>query len=261
MTSDRESQSPANWALLVSLRTGRLCHRIGSEFIVEPYNPYRFSRQFGYTPTIPALSGSTRETVDLPTSLKLWRRGIFSRALQTITFPGNTSFHTPPLSCKTWLSEFVPFEAPRSTFVKHRKWKGLPAGVQPSILVFQSSGPSMRKRFSSSTVEDRDPKHAGGARKDTSSSRRSMVASPVRKSPEPIIPTLIPNNVIVEVSSSVSSQEHTELVETGGSSKCLAIEVAESHPPAPPALSMLQGAKAILCTGASFLWACICDGL
>ncbi|GAA0159607.1 hypothetical protein LIER_16343 [Lithospermum erythrorhizon] len=52
-----------------------------------------------------------------------------------------------------------------------------------------------------------------------------------------------------------------ELVDTGGSPKCLAIKVAESHPPAPPALSIPQEAKAILRTGASSFWACICDGL
>ncbi|GAA0162718.1 hypothetical protein LIER_18750 [Lithospermum erythrorhizon] len=43
---------------------------------------------------------------------------------------------------------------------------------------------------------------------------------------------------VVEVSSSVSSQEHIELVDTGGSPECLAIEVAESYPPVPPTLSI-----------------------
>ncbi|GAA0145044.1 hypothetical protein LIER_05329 [Lithospermum erythrorhizon] len=144
----RESQSPPNRALFVCLRTRRVCHRIGSEFIVEPYNPHRFSRQFGYTPTIPGLSGNTREVVDLPMALKFWRKGILSRALQTITFPGNTSSHTPPPSYKAWFSELFPSEAPCSTSMKHGKRKGLPAGVRPFALVFQSFGPSKRKRSS-----------------------------------------------------------------------------------------------------------------
>ncbi|GAA0148151.1 hypothetical protein LIER_07672 [Lithospermum erythrorhizon] len=143
---DHESQSPLDRALFVSLHTGRVCQRIGSEFIVEPYNPYRFSRQFGYTPTILGLNSSTRETINLPTGPKLWRRGILSRARKAITFPSNTFSHTPPLSCNTWLSELVPFEAPRSTSMKYGKAKGLPAAVQPSTLVFQSSGPYKRKR-------------------------------------------------------------------------------------------------------------------
>ncbi|GAA0158145.1 hypothetical protein LIER_15246 [Lithospermum erythrorhizon] len=181
---DHESQSPSDRALFVSLRTSRMCHRISSEFIVEPYNPYLFSRKFCYTPTIPGLSGSTRETVNLPTGLKFWRKGILSRARQ------------------------------------------------------KSSGSSKRKHSSSSIVENRDPKHARGAWKDTSSSRGSRVASPVRKSPEAATPSLVPDDIIrdqvVEVSSFFSGQEHTELVDTGESPECLAIKVAESHPPASP---------------------------
>ncbi|GAA0184108.1 hypothetical protein LIER_31406 [Lithospermum erythrorhizon] len=94
-----------------------------------------------------------------------------------------------------------------------------------------SSGPSKRKRSSSSTVEDRDPKHDRGALNDTSSSRGSRVASPVPKSPKGVIPSLVSNKVIRDqvsffslcviwnVSSYfVSSQEHTKLVDTRGSS-------------------------------------------
>ncbi|GAA0146054.1 hypothetical protein LIER_06096 [Lithospermum erythrorhizon] len=117
-------------------------------------------------------------------------------------------------------------EAPCSTSVKHGKRKGLHAGVRPSTLIFQLSGPSKRKHSSSSTVEDRDPKHARGARKDISSSRGSRVASPVCKSLEAVTPS--------------SPIEHIELVDTGGSPECLAIEVAKSHLPAPPALSIAQ---------------------
>ncbi|GAA0157426.1 hypothetical protein LIER_14696 [Lithospermum erythrorhizon] len=174
---DCKSQLPPDRALFVSLHTGRVYHRVGSEFIVEAYNPYRFSRQFGYTPTIPGL-------------------------------PGNSSSHTPPLSYKTWLSELVLSESLRSTYVKHGKGKGLPTCVRPSSLVFQSSGSSKRKRSSS-----------------------------------------------MEVSSSVSSHERTKLLDTGGSPECLAIEVAESHPPAPLVLSIAKGAKAILRTGDSSPWA------
>ncbi|GAA0185603.1 hypothetical protein LIER_32891 [Lithospermum erythrorhizon] len=135
----------------------------------SPPNPYRFSKQFSYTPTIAGLSGNTREVVNLPTGLKFWRKGILSRARQTINFPGNTSSHTPHPIYKARFSERFPSEAPRSTSVKHRKEKGLDDGVRPFAMVFQSSGPSKRKSSSSSTVEDRDPKHARGARKDTSS--------------------------------------------------------------------------------------------
>ncbi|GAA0148237.1 hypothetical protein LIER_36680 [Lithospermum erythrorhizon] len=121
------------------------------------------------------------------------------------------------------------------------------------------------RRSSSCTVENGDPKHARSIRKDTSSSRGSMEASPIRKSPEVVTPSVIRDSVIrdqvVEVLSSVSSQGHPALVDTGESTTCLAIEVAESCPPSLPALRIAQGTKTILRTGASSLWTCICDGL
>ncbi|GAA0159466.1 hypothetical protein LIER_16233 [Lithospermum erythrorhizon] len=231
-------KSPPNQAFFVSLCTGRISHRIGSEFMVEPYNPYCFIRQFGYTPTVPGLSSSVREIVDLPTGLRFWRTGILSRARQTTTFLGKDSPHTPPTSYKAWLSNLFLSKAPRSSSVKNGKGKGLPAGVCPSILVFQSSGSSKRKHSSSSTVEDRDPKHA-----------RAFIKTPSR----PVDQGWLPQFMVVEVSSSISRQEHTELVDTRKSPKCLTIEVAESCPPSLPTLTITQGAKAILLTGASSL--------
>ncbi|GAA0183033.1 hypothetical protein LIER_30519 [Lithospermum erythrorhizon] len=249
-------QSPPNRALFFSLRTGRISHRIGSELMVEPYNPYRFSLQFGYTPTVPGPSSSIREIVYLSTRLRFWRTCILSRVWQTIIFPGNASPRTPPTSYKAWLSNLFPSEAPG---------KSLPAGVCPSTLFFQSSGSSKRKFSSSSTVEDRDQKHVRRVRRDTSSSRGSRVASPIYGSPKRVAPSIVPNNIIrhrvVEVSSLVSRQEHTNLLDTGESPKCLTVEVAKSCPPSLPTLTIAQGTNAILRTGASSLWTCICDCL
>ncbi|GAA0145247.1 hypothetical protein LIER_05488 [Lithospermum erythrorhizon] len=147
------------------------------------------------------------------------------------------------------IGKTLSIEAPRSSSMKHRKGKSLPAGVHPSTLVFQSFGSSKRKRSSSSTVEDRDPKHARGARKDTFSSCGSRVVSPVRRSPEGATPSVVPDNAIinqvVDVSSSVCDQEHTELVDTRKSHECHTTEEAET----------------ILHTGAFSLWCCICTGL
>ncbi|GAA0144575.1 hypothetical protein LIER_04989 [Lithospermum erythrorhizon] len=225
------SQPPSDRARFVSACTGRVCHRVGLEFVVEPYNPYRFSRQFGYIPTIRGLSSSTREMVDLATGLSFWRSYISSRARQTVIFPGNTTPRSPPGSYKTWLNKLFPFEAPRSFSTKHGKGKGLLTSAHPSTLVFKSYGSSKRKCSSSRIVQDRDPKHARGAWKDTSSSRGSRV--------------------VVEVSSCVSDREHIELVDTGKSPKCLTTAVAESCPPALPTLTIAQRAEAILRARAS----------
>ncbi|GAA0150689.1 hypothetical protein LIER_09571 [Lithospermum erythrorhizon] len=55
--------------------------------------------------------------------------------------------------------------------------------------------------------------------------------------------------------------EHTELIDTGESPECLITEVAESCPPALPALTIKQAAYNILRAGVSFLWSCICTWL
>ncbi|GAA0140477.1 hypothetical protein LIER_01815 [Lithospermum erythrorhizon] len=170
---DHESQSKNDRALFVSLRTGRVCHRVDSEFVVEPYNPYRFFRQFGYTPVILGLSSNTREMVDLATGLN----------------------H---------------LDLPRENAPLAALWK---IGTR-----------SMPKELFSSVV------------------------------PKDVI-----RDQIVDVFSSVNRQEHSELVDTGESPECLSIEVAESCPPAPPILTIAEGAEAILHTGASSLWSCICD--
>ncbi|GAA0148419.1 hypothetical protein LIER_07868 [Lithospermum erythrorhizon] len=58
---DKVSYSVRDHAFFISVCTGRVCHTMGSVFIVEPYNPYRFSRQLGYTPVVPGLSTRTWE--------------------------------------------------------------------------------------------------------------------------------------------------------------------------------------------------------
>ncbi|GAA0138420.1 hypothetical protein LIER_00172 [Lithospermum erythrorhizon] len=76
-----------------------------------------------------------------------------------------------------------------------------------------------------------------------------------------MVPDSIIRDQIVEVSSSVSDWEHTELVDTGESLECLATEVEESCPHALPKLTIAHREEAILRTGASSLWSCICNGL
>ncbi|GAA0138421.1 hypothetical protein LIER_00173 [Lithospermum erythrorhizon] len=110
---------------------------------------------FGYTLTIPSLSSSIREMADLATGLKLWCSCVSSRS--------NTTPHSPPISYKNWLNKLFPSEAPRFSSMRYGKGKGLVVGVHPSTLVFQSTGSSKRKHSSSSTMENRDPKHASGA--------------------------------------------------------------------------------------------------
>ncbi|GAA0142449.1 hypothetical protein LIER_42721 [Lithospermum erythrorhizon] len=66
---------------------------------------------------------------------------------------------------------------------------------------------------------------------------------------------------VVEVSSSASDLERTELVDTGESSECFATEVVESSPPDPTVLSLAHEVIDILRAVASSLWCWICTRL
>ncbi|GAA0172349.1 hypothetical protein LIER_26193 [Lithospermum erythrorhizon] len=64
---------------------------------------------------------------------------------------------------------------------------------------------------------------------------------------------MVPDNVIrdqvVEVCSSVSDREYTELLDTGESPECLATKVVESCPPALPTLTIARGQRPFFAQG------------
>ncbi|GAA0167874.1 hypothetical protein LIER_22715 [Lithospermum erythrorhizon] len=200
---DKVSRAVLDQVFFHSVRTGRVCHRVGPEFMVELYNPYHFSKQLGYIPVIPSLNSITREMVDLFTGLKSWRLCVLFRARQTVTFPGDATSNSPLIIYKTWLSKLFASKDSYCSPKRHGKGKGLPAGILSSSLVFKSSGSSKRKCSLDIAAEDRDRKHARGARKKSSSSRGSRVIPSVRSSPERFwvpssIPLVIPDKVVKE---------------------------------------------------------------
>ncbi|GAA0177682.1 hypothetical protein LIER_29733 [Lithospermum erythrorhizon] len=66
---------------------------------------------------------------------------------------------------------------------------------------------------------------------------------------------------VVEIYSSTSEQEHTQLIDTLESPEYFTTEVVESCPPVLPTLTLFQEAEGILRAGASSLWSCICTRL
>ncbi|GAA0141253.1 hypothetical protein LIER_02439 [Lithospermum erythrorhizon] len=158
---------------------------------------------------------------------------LIERTGRTVTFPIDSTSNSPPVSYKTWLGKLFLPEYPHCSSRKHGK---------------------------DSEVEDKDPKHARGTRQETSSSRGSRVVPLVRPSSERVAvpgptPLVIPDKVVgervVEVTSSASEQEHTELVDTGESPECFTTEVVESCPPVLPIISRAQEVESILHAGAS----------
>ncbi|GAA0183737.1 hypothetical protein LIER_42456 [Lithospermum erythrorhizon] len=137
-----------------------------------------------------------------------------------------------------------------------------------SSSIFKSSGFGKRKYSLEDSAEDRDPKHVRGARKEASQSLGSKGITLAYPTPEKILiptPRVIPNNVVeeqvVEVSSSASGLEGTELVDIRESPECFVMEVVESSPPVLPVPSLSQEVADILRAGASSLWSRICTRL
>ncbi|GAA0163489.1 hypothetical protein LIER_19341 [Lithospermum erythrorhizon] len=128
---------------------------------------------------------------------------IMAKGTRKVAFPGDITSNSPPISYKAWLGQLFLPKDPYFSSRKHGKGKGLPMGMRYSPLVFKSSGSSKRKRSSDSVAEDRDPKHARGARKETSSYRGSQVVPLACPSSKRVVvpgptPLVIPDNVVRE---------------------------------------------------------------
>ncbi|GAA0166307.1 hypothetical protein LIER_40165 [Lithospermum erythrorhizon] len=126
---DRASNTAPNRAFFASIRTGRVCHRVGSQFMVEPYNPYRFSRKLGYTPVLPGLTNNSREMVDLSTGFKFWRLCVLSRAKQSATFLGDSTLNSHPAGYGLWLNRLFSSDVALCLPKKHGKGKGPSLGI------------------------------------------------------------------------------------------------------------------------------------
>ncbi|GAA0155162.1 hypothetical protein LIER_12948 [Lithospermum erythrorhizon] len=179
--------------------------------------------------------------------LKFWCLCILSRARQIVTFLGDPTLNSPPVSYKSWINKLFFSEDSHHSPRKHGKGKSPPRAV-----------------------EDRDPKHARGTRKETSSSRGSRVVPLVRSSLERALvpsstPSVIPDNVVkeqvVKASSAASEHEHIEVIDTWESLECFTTEMADSCPPVLPTLTFSQEAESILRAGVPSLWSCICTRL
>ncbi|GAA0173709.1 hypothetical protein LIER_27271 [Lithospermum erythrorhizon] len=201
-----------------------------------------------------SLSNNSREMGDLSTGFRFWHLCILSRAKQSTTFPSDSTLNSQPAGYRSWLSRLFSSDVPLCLPKNHGKGKGPSLGMHPSSSILKSSNSSKRKHSLEDSTEDRDPKHARGARKEASSSRGSKAITLAYPMPKKI---LIPTPRVVEVSSSASGLGRTELVDIGKSPEGFVTEVAESSPPLPHVLSLAQEAAGILRAGAVSLWSLI----
>ncbi|GAA0143697.1 hypothetical protein LIER_04315 [Lithospermum erythrorhizon] len=61
--TDDQLDSEEDMAFLLSLRTNMVGYREDSFFLLEAYNPHRFSKQLGFSPAVPGFKSRSRDTV------------------------------------------------------------------------------------------------------------------------------------------------------------------------------------------------------
>ncbi|XP_073066001.1 uncharacterized protein [Primulina eburnea] len=71
----------------IAIRSSYLSLRQGGHFIIEPYSPHRFSRQFGFYQTIPGVLTRDIRRASLEDGLLYWRLCVLSNSMSKVRFP------------------------------------------------------------------------------------------------------------------------------------------------------------------------------
>ncbi|KAL0406004.1 UNVERIFIED_CONTAM: hypothetical protein Slati_3914300 [Sesamum latifolium] len=72
----------------IAIHSSYLTLRQGDKFIIEPYSPHRFRRQFGYFQDVPGTSKYDTRAAFLEEGLRYWRLYILSKSSSKAWFPG-----------------------------------------------------------------------------------------------------------------------------------------------------------------------------
>ncbi|KAL2944067.1 hypothetical protein RDABS01_032414, partial [Bienertia sinuspersici] len=86
---DDGTLKPAHFDYLVSLRTGFLPLRFRDSFHIEPYTPYRFSRQFGFRQDVPSMLSRSvsNRIVTYYEALRYWTLWLFKGSRSRVYAP------------------------------------------------------------------------------------------------------------------------------------------------------------------------------
>ncbi|KAL0401545.1 UNVERIFIED_CONTAM: hypothetical protein Slati_4184400 [Sesamum latifolium] len=72
----------------IAIRSSYLTLRQGDKFIIEPYSPHRFGRQFGYFQDVPGTLKYDTRAASLEEGLRYWRLCVLSRSSSKAWLPG-----------------------------------------------------------------------------------------------------------------------------------------------------------------------------
>ncbi|KAK9715734.1 hypothetical protein RND81_06G186000 [Saponaria officinalis] len=86
---DDDKLDVTRFSYMASLRSTFLTLRMSNHFHIEPYNPHRFSRQFGFCQEVPDLlfSDLKKRSASLPEVLIFWRLLLFSGSKSRVLLP------------------------------------------------------------------------------------------------------------------------------------------------------------------------------
>ncbi|KAH6815277.1 hypothetical protein C2S51_020097 [Perilla frutescens var. frutescens] len=87
MFIDDENASDLDRGLFMAIRSNFLAKRIDDHFIIEPYSPHRFSRQFGYQQMVPGVLTKDIREASLVDGLRYWRIFLIHRSIAKACFP------------------------------------------------------------------------------------------------------------------------------------------------------------------------------
>ncbi|KAH0645323.1 hypothetical protein KY284_033207 [Solanum tuberosum] len=87
---DNNHASEEESSYFMSIRFNYLPLRCRDSFIVEPYSPHRFGRQFGFYQNIPGIMKNDIRSASLDKGLTFWRICTMSRSMSRATFPSIT---------------------------------------------------------------------------------------------------------------------------------------------------------------------------
>ncbi|KAL0444702.1 UNVERIFIED_CONTAM: hypothetical protein Slati_2192900 [Sesamum latifolium] len=85
---DNNDAEELEYNYFVAIRSSYLTLRQGDKFIIEPYSPHRFGRQFGYFQDVPETLKYDTCAASLEEGLRYWRQCVLSKTSSKAWLPG-----------------------------------------------------------------------------------------------------------------------------------------------------------------------------
>ncbi|KAH6781903.1 hypothetical protein C2S51_007196 [Perilla frutescens var. frutescens] len=99
---DDENASDLDRGLFMAIRSNFLAKRIDDHFIIEPYSPHRFGRQFGYQQMVPGVLTKDICEASLADGLRYWCICLIRKSMAKACFPFLNLKKFPNAEYKKW---------------------------------------------------------------------------------------------------------------------------------------------------------------